>query len=201
MQEWIIETIEQFGYLGIFFMMAVENLFPPIPSEFILPFSGFLTTYMDLSVLGVLTAASIGSIIGAIILYGIGLMLDVEQLEKIVDRWGHVLRITKQDISKADLWFDRYGYWTVLFFRMIPLVRSLISIPAGMSNMKFTVFLLFTFIGTLIWNTVLVSVGVVLGENWEDVLRYMDIYSNIVYVFIFLGIVILIIWYIKKRKR
>ncbi|MFS0674305.1 DedA family protein [Ornithinibacillus sp. 179-J 7C1 HS] len=201
MQEWITSIMEQFGYLGIFFMMALENVFPPIPSEIVLPFGGFMTTNSALTVSGVIVTATTGSILGAIILYGIGLLIDVKRLEKIIDRWGHLIRINKEDIHKADRWFDKYGYWTVLFCRMIPLVRSLISIPAGMSNMSFTLFILFTLIGTLIWNVILIMIGVVLGENWQDILGFMDMYSTITYAFITGVVIIVVILFIVKRIR
>ena len=144
MENWITQFMEQYGYIGVFLMIALENVFPPIPSELILPFGGFMTTQpTGMTVPGVVIAATAGSVVGAVILYGIGLLLDVERLEKIIDRWGHILRITKEDIHKADAWFDKYGIWTVLFCRMVPLIRSLISIPAGMSNMKFSLFIIF----------------------------------------------------------
>ena len=199
MQTWIIDMMEQFGYLGILFMMAIENLFPPIPSEVILPFGGFMTTYTNLSVLGVVITATTGSVIGAIVLYGIGTLIDVSRLEKIVDRFGHILRIKKEDIHQADLWFEKYGYWTVLFCRVVPIIRSLISIPAGMSKMAFWLFLLFTMIGTVVWNVILVFFGVILGESWEDILRFMDIYSNIIYLLTGFGLMILLLSYIRKR--
>lgn len=201
MQNWITDIMEQFGYLGIFLMIALENVFPPIPSEVILTFGGFMTTYTDLTIPGVVAAATIGSVFGAVILYGIGLLLDVERLEKIVDRWGHILRVKKEDIRRADAWFDKYGYWTVLFCRMIPLIRSLISIPAGMSNMKFGMFLLFTTLGTLIWNVVLVLLGALLGDSWEDILAFMDVYSNIAYAVIAVAAVVFIVLFIRKRKK
>lgn len=200
MQTWIIEIMEQFGYLGILLMMAIENLFPPIPSEVILPFGGFMTTYTNLSVLGVVITATTGSVMGAIILYGIGTFLDVSRLEKIVDRFGHILRIKKEDIHKADLWFEKYGYWTVLFCRVVPIVRSLISIPAGMSKMTFGLFLLFTMIGTIVWNVILVCFGAILGESWQDILQFMDYYSLIIYLHIGLGAIILLILYIQKQR-
>ena len=193
--------MEQFGYLGIFLMIALENVFPPIPSEVILTFGGFMTTYTDLTIPGVVAAATVGSVLGAVILYGIGLLLDVEKLEKIVDRWGHILRVKKEDIRRADAWFDKYGYWTVLFCRMVPLIRSLISIPAGMSNMKFGMFLLFTTLGTLIWNVVLVMLGALLGDSWEDILAFMDVYSNIAYAVIAVAAVVFIVLLIRKRKK
>ncbi|GAK43020.1 hypothetical protein TCA2_5514 [Paenibacillus sp. TCA20] len=201
MQNWITDFMEQFGYIGIALIIALENVFPPIPSEIVLPFGGFMTTYSDLTVPGVIIAATIGSVAGAIILYGIGLLLDVERLEKIIDRWGHILRVKKEDIRKADAWFDKYGYWTVLFCRMIPLIRSLISIPAGMSNMKFGLFLLFTTIGTVIWNTILVMVGAALGENWHSITEFMDVYSNIAYAVIAVVGIAFLIWFFRRNKK
>lgn len=201
MQSWITDFMEQFGYIGIFLMIALENVFPPIPSEVILPFGGFMTTYTELTVVGVIIASTAGSVVGAVILYGIGLLLDVERLEKIIDRWGHILRVTKEDIHKADAWFDKYGIWTVFFCRMVPLIRSLISIPAGMSNMKFSLFLIFTFFGTLIWNIILVSIGAALGENWGRITEFMDVYSNIAYAIIGIGIIGFIVWFFRNKRK
>lgn len=201
MENWVTEIMEQFGYVGIFLMIAIENVFPPIPSEVVLTFGGFMTTYTNLTGTGVVVASTAGAVAGAIILYTLGLLLDVARLEKIVDRWGHILRVKKEDIYRADAWFDKYGYWTVLFCRMIPLIRSLISIPAGMSHMNFGLFLLFTTIGTLIWNVILVSVGAAVGESWESIVHFMDIYSNVVYALIGLGIIIFFIWFIGKRRK
>lgn len=201
MENWITSFMEQFGYIGIALIIALENVFPPIPSEIVLPFGGFMTTYTSLTVFWVIVAATIGSVVGAVILYGVGLLLDVERLEKIVDRWGHILRIKKEDIRKADAWFDKYGYWTVLFCRMIPLVRSLISIPAGMSNMKFGLFLVYTTIGTLIWNTILVLVGATLGSNWHEITDFIGVYSNFAYAIIAIAGIVFLIWFFRRNKK
>jgi len=201
MDNWVTGVMEQLGYIGVFLMMLLENVFPPIPSEIVLPFGGFLTTHTDMTFIGVIVVATAGAVIGAVILYGIGLLLDVETLEKIIDRWGHILRIKKEDIHKADAWFDKYGYWAVFFCRMVPLVRSLISIPAGMSNMHFWMFFIFTTAGTLIWNTLLIGAGVFLGENWRDILGFMGVYSNIIYAIIAIAVVIFVVLFIKKRRK
>ncbi|MGD7045167.1 DedA family protein [Jeotgalibacillus proteolyticus] len=201
MQEWIMSFMEQYGYFGIFLMIALENLFPPIPSEVILPFGGFMTTTTDLTVTGVIIASTAGSVAGAVILYGIGLLVDVERLEKIIERYGNILRVKKEDLHRADAWFDRYGVWTVFFCRMVPLIRSLISIPAGMSNMPFVLFLIFTTLGTIIWNTILVVVGAQLGDSWEEILGFMDVYSTIAYTVLGVSAVLFILWYSKKRKK
>ena len=200
MENWITNIIEQFGYMGILLLIALENIFPPIPSEVILTFGGFMTTTTNLSVIGVVLFATIGSVGGAVMLYGIGLLMDVNKLEKIVDKWGFILRLTRKDIYKANAWFAKYGVWTVFFCRLIPLVRSLISIPAGMSRMNFFVFLLLTTLGTLIWNVILVNLGAAVGGSWESIVGYMDIYSNIIYVGLGILFLLFVVMAIRKRK-
>lgn len=200
MEHWLTEIINAYGYAGIAFLIALENIFPPIPSEVILTFGGFATTTSDLTLFGVVVASTIGSVFGAIILYLIGLQLDVERLEKIVGRWGRVLRITVDDVHKADAWFDKYGPWAVFLCRFVPLIRSLISVPAGMSNMNFWAFLVFTTLGTMIWNLVLVYLGATLGNSWEVIVEYMDIYSKVIYAVLFVLFVIFIVWFVKRRK-
>ncbi|GED66911.1 alkaline phosphatase [Brevibacillus reuszeri] len=200
MQSWMTDFIEQYSYLGIFLMMALENIFPPIPSEVILTFGGFITTQSSLTITGVVISATAGSVLGAILLYGIGYYVDIDKIEKIVERWGHILRIKQTDIQKANRWFEKYGYWTIFLCRMIPLVRSLISIPAGMTRMNLWLFLFFSTIGTLIWNFVLVWLGAILGQSWEDILYYMDVYSTIAYAGIGLGAAIFLVVFLTKRK-
>lgn len=201
MENWIINFMEQFGYLGTFLMILLENVFPPIPSEVILTFGGFMTTNTDMTVIGVVTSATAGSVAGAAILYGIGRLLNVNKLEKIISRFGNILRVKVSDIQKANSWFARYGYKAIFFCRMIPLVRSLISIPAGMANMKFNLFLLYTTAGTLIWNIVLVSAGAMLGESWQSVLDFMNVYSSITYTILGLTFVVFCALWFLKRKR
>ncbi|MEX5935383.1 DedA family protein [Mammaliicoccus sciuri] len=200
MESWITSVMEQFGYFGIALLILLENVFPPIPSEVILTFGGFMTTKSDLTVLGVVVASTIGSVGGAVILYWIGRILNVERIERIIEKWGKYLRLTKEDVRKADAWFDKYGPWTVFFCRFIPLIRSLISVPAGMSGMNQWLFLVLTTIGTLIWNLVLVLVGAKVGDNWHQIVNYMDVYSHFMYAVIAIGIIVFIIWFIRKKK-
>ncbi|CEG28326.1 DedA family protein [Bacillus sp. B-jedd] len=199
MENWILSFMNEYGYIGIFLLIALENIFPPIPSEVILTFAGFMTTTSKMSVTGAVAVSTFGSVAGAAVLYGVGRILDVERLEKIVDRWGRVLRLSKKDLYKADAWFDKYGVWTVFFCRLVPLVRSLISIPAGMSGMKFPIFLLLTTIGTLIWNTILVNAGAMLGASWTDIAGYMDVFSNVVYVLLACAVLYFIVKFVRKR--
>lgn len=200
MENWIINIMEQFGYLGIFLLIMVENLFPPIPSEVILTFGGYMTTHTNLTVIGVIMISTIGSVVGAIVLYGIGFLIDISRIEKIVEKYGRILRLTKKDVHKANDWFAKFGVWTVFFCRFIPLIRSLISLPAGMAKMNFGVFLLLTTLGTLIWNSVLVSIGAAVGDSWETIVSYMDVYSNVVYIGLVLLVVVFIVLFIRKKK-
>lgn len=200
MEQWITGIMSDYGYIGIFLLIMLENVFPPIPSEVILTVGGFMTTTTDMTMLGVILASTAGSVVGAVILYGVGLLVDVERLERVVEKYGSWLRVKKSDIHRADSWFDKYGIWTIFFGRLIPLVRSLISIPAGMSNMKLWLFLTFTTLGTLLWNTVLVFVGEAVGDNREAILEQLDIYSNVVYAAIAL-FAIAVVWYYFKKIR
>ncbi len=200
MEEWITSVMSDYGYFGIFLLIMLENIFPPIPSEVILTVGGFMTTTTAMTIPGVILASTAGSVIGAVLLYGVGLLLDVERLEKIVDKYGNWLRVKKDDIHKADAWFDRFGIWTVFFGRLIPVVRSLISIPAGMSNMRFWLFITFTTIGTLLWNTVLVFVGEAVGENREQIMHQLELYSNVVYALIGIGFIVAVWYYIRKIR-
>lgn len=202
MQQFILHIIEQFGYLGVFFLILLENVFPPIPSEVILLFSGFFSTYTNLSVLYMIVASTLGSFLGAIILYYIGKIFNKERLKKIVNgRLGKILFLKEKDIDKADEWFDNKGNKSVFFCRFVPIVRSLISIPAGMSEMPMGKFIIYTICGSMIWNTVLICLGYRLGSNWEYVLTILDKYQMVVIVIlvIIFGYVI-IKFYRKKRK-
>jgi membrane protein DedA with SNARE-associated domain len=200
MDLWIRDFIEQFGYWGVFLLIALENIFPPIPSEVILTFGGYMTAQTNLTIQGVIAASTAGSVFGAFLLYRLGTILDVNKLEVVIERYGRILRLTKNDIYRADAWFDKYGIWTVFFCRFIPLIRSLISIPAGMAKMNFWLFISFTTIGTIIWNTILINLGARLGENWEVIAARMDHYSNYLYLVLFILFILLIGYQRKKRS-
>lgn len=205
MQEMILNIMEQFGYLGVFLLITIENIFPPIPSEVVLLFGGFMTTYTELNIAAMVVAATLGSLVGAIVLYYIGKILNKERLKRIVSgKIGKVLRIKMEDIDKADEWFDTKGNKTVFFCRFIPIVRSLISIPAGMSEMPMLKFLIYTIAGSTIWNTVLIVIGNMVGENWVNILNIFEQYSHItliVLVIIFVVGVYIFYWNKSKKKK
>lgn len=204
METIIMNVMNKFGYLGIMLLIALENLFPPIPSEIILPFGGFITQRPNsgITIIGVILFATIGSLLGAIILYYIGKILNKERLIKIVSgKIGKILQIKPKDIEMADDWFDKRGNKTVFFCRFIPIVRSLISIPAGMSEMKMPKFLLYTLLGSITWNSVLIILGSVLGDNWESISKIINKFSYIVLIMLIIGFIILIIIFYRRKRN
>ena len=203
MEQIIINAMEQFGYIGVFLLIAIENIFPPIPSEVILVFGGFMTTYTSLNIPIMIVAATLGSLLGAIVLYYIGKIFNKERLKRIISgKIGKVLRLKASDIEKADKWFDTKGNKTVFFCRFIPIVRSLISIPAGMSEMPMQKFLLYTITGSLIWNTVLIIVGSIVGDKWETIVGYLDNFSNIILIIlVIIFVVALYYWFVIRKKK
>ncbi len=200
MQEFVLMIIEKYSYLGVFFLILIENVFPPIPSEVILLLSGFMTTYTSLSLIFMVLFSTLGSLIGAIILYYIGNILNKDRLKKIVrGKIGKVLFLKEKDIDKADEWFDNKGNISVFFCRFVPIVRSLISIPAGMSDMPKLKFLTYTFFGSLIWNSVLIFLGHTLSDNWKIVLDILDKYKIVA--IIILGVLFIYFVYKFYKKR
>ena len=189
MGNFVLNVMESWGYIGICFLIFFENIFPPIPSEVILTFGGFLTTYTKLGPVGVIISATIGSLLGAIVLYYLGYFCSI--------KLNKMFKI--EDINKANTWFKNKGCKSVLYCRFVPIVRSLVSIPAGINKMNMSLFLIYTTLGTLIWNTVLVYAGVFLGDNWSYFAGVISRYSKVVLVGIIL-IIIVKIW-LKKAKK
>lgn len=202
MQEIILSIMNAYGYLGVFLLIMIENVFPPIPSEVILLFGGFMTTYSKLSIVGMIVASTLGSLFGAIVLYYIGKLFNKDRLKKIISgKLGKILRLKASDIDKADSWFDNKGNKTVFFCRFVPLIRSLISIPAGMSEMPILKFIIYTVVGSLIWNAVLIIVGSIVGENWTSILNILDTYSHVVVILLAIIFIVGIYIFYKKRKK
>lgn len=201
MQQWIIQVLNDFGYIGILLLIAIENIFPPIPSEVILTFSGFMTKQTSMNIWLVCLWSTVGSVLGSVVLYYLGRLVTPKRLGKIIDKWGKFLRVKKEDITRAETWFTSHGKSTVFFCRFIPIVRSLISIPAGMSNMNIWKFLFYTTLGTSIWNIVLVNLGAWAGSKWALISEYMNTYSKVVLIVIVVIIIILAVWYVLKRKK
>lgn len=173
MENWISSLIEQMGYLGIVILMFIENVFPPIPSELIMPLSGYTAAQGDLSLAGVIAAGSVGSLLGAFMWYWIGRKLGADRLENWSAKHGRWITMSPDDVTGVNKWFSKYGYWAVLFGRLVPTVRTLIAIPAGIFKMPPLKFLILTAIGTLMWEGVLAFIGYKLGENYDAVDRFV----------------------------
>ncbi|HFI5965384.1 TPA: DedA family protein [Listeria monocytogenes] len=201
METWITSIMADFGYIGIFVLIMVENLFPPIPSEIILTFGGFMTTVTSLNVVMVSIVATLGSVVGAILLYKVASYFGKERLTKIVLKYGRILRLKESDIERAENFFLKYGSWAVFLCRMIPLIRSLISIPAGMTKMKMSRFLILTTAGSLLWNTVLIGLGAMLGESWSEIVVFMDSFSTIIYSIIAILVVVGLGFFFRARFK
>ena len=184
----IIDFISNYGYLAVAILIAVENIFPPIPSEIILTFSGFLSISAHLNLGGLIIASTIGALVGAIVLYLLGKLISFEKLERLITgKWGKILHFKMEHLEKAQRFFERHGNSTAFWGRFLPVVRSLISVPAGMAKFPIKRFLLFTAGGSLIWNAVLIVVGRLAGASWERFSVLIEKYS-----FVLLAVVVLI---------
>lgn len=202
MQDFIFMVLNKYSYFGVFFLIFIENIFPPIPSEIILLLSGFMTSYTSLNVILMIVFSSLGSLLGAILLYYIGKILNKDRLKKIVrGKIGKVLFLKEKDIDKADAWFDNKGNKSVFFCRFVPIVRSLISIPAGMSEMPMVKFIVYTFCGSLIWNTVLIRLGHTLSDNWSIMLDILDKYKIITIIIMSCIFAYVLYKFYKKRAK
>lgn len=198
MKEWVIETMSSLGYVGIGLLMFLENLFPPIPSELIMPLAGFTAAQGKMQLFPAIAAGVIGTVLGAFPWYYLGKVVSEERIKGWADRYGKWLGISGADIDKANRWFDRHGKKAVLLCRMVPGVRTLISLPAGINAMPMVPFLLYSTIGTVLWVTFLTMAGYFLGNNYELVDKYLDPVSKIVAVTL---VIALIIWIIRKRTK
>ena len=174
--QWVLDVIGALGYIGLALLLVAENLFPPIPSEVVLPLAGFLVGRGDLSLWGAIFAATFGSVAGALVLYGMGRWGG----RRLVLRYGQWLRVDEKRLGQAEGWFRRYGDWVVLFARVVPVARSIVSIPAGTMKMPVLRFVLLTTLGSAAWNSILIGAGVVLGANWQAVEGWMGSYSDVV---------------------
>lgn len=186
------------GYFGIGLLMFLENLFPPIPSELIMPLAGFNIAKGKMAFLPVIAVGTIGTVLGALPWYYLGRQLDEEKLKKLLDRYGKWLRISARDVDRAKGWFDRSGQFAVLIGRLIPGVRTLISLPAGMAEMPIVPFLLYSTVGTVLWVSLLTYGGYVLGDKYEEIEHLLAPFSKIV-----LGMIlgVALVWLLRKYLR
>lgn len=199
--EWILQVMSDLGYVGIILLMFLENVFPPIPSELIMPAAGFAAARGELSLTGVIVAGSVGSVLGAMVLYAVGRMMNEQRLIALTDRYGKWLLVSSDDIRKADDWFDRHGKKIVFFGRLIPAIRSLLSIPAGMSEMPFGQFLLYTSLGTTLWSGLLAVAGYQLGNNYDAIEVWIAPISKVVLAVCLLLLFRFVVKRLKQRQH
>ncbi len=196
--EWVVSVMEALGLLGVGLMVALENLVPPIPSEIILPLAGFTASRGEFTVAGAIIATTVGSVVGALVLYFLGRWLSADRLARIADR---IPLMKGSDVHAAVAWFERFGPIAVLLGRFVPIVRSMISIPAGVTRMNIALFLLLTAIGSGVWNTVFILLGFALGENWSLVEHAASTYGRVILALAFVALAGLIIAGVVRWRR
>lgn len=197
--DWVIQVVDSLGYVGVALLVTLENVFPPIPSELILALAGFVASRGEASLIGMILAATAGSLLGAWILYGLAYVFGPGPLKALVRRYGRWIRISERDLDTAEQWFARWSTLAVLVCRCVPLVRSLISVPAGLSKMNFISFTIYTTIGSLVWNTIFVTAGFLLGERWELVLAYSEYFELLVLASLAALVAYGIFWLSRRR--
>lgn len=190
MFDWIKTVIQSIGYPGIALLMIVENIFPPIPSEIIMPFAGFVTEQGELNFYGVVAAGTFGSVLGTLPFYYLGRKVGDNRLKRWADKHGKWLMLSSNDIDRAQGWFDRHDAAAVFFCRLIPGIRTLISVPAGIQKMNLGYFLFLSISGTTIWVGLLTYLGSILGQNYDKVGQYIDPVSYGVFGFLILSYII-----------
>lgn len=196
--DWLVNVITTLGYPGVFISVFLESFFAPIPSEIILPFSGFVASMGRMNLIVVIIVASIAAYLGSLPFYFIGIWGE-KPLLRFINKYGKYLFIEQSDVDKVFGLFDKYGNGVVFFGRLIPIVRTLISFPAGVAKMKFFKFSIYTLFGSLIWNIILVYTGYILGDHWENVGGWVSKYENVIIIVILLLLFLYIARGIKNR--
>ena len=196
MDDWIFHVISTLGYLGLALLLVAENLFPPIPSEIVLPLAGFVVGRGDLAFLPALVASTAGSVVGALVLYALGRYGG----RGLVLRYGSWLHVSAKELERAEGWFRGYGDWVVLGARVVPLARSIVSIPAGTMKMPLPRFIVLTTVGSGVWNAILIGAGVALGANWTRVSDWIGSYSDVVLILLAGAAAVFLVLRHRQRK-
>ena len=192
---WIIGLVETLGYPGLAIVVALENVFPPIPSEAILPMAGFLVGQGRMTLVGAILASTVGSVAGALLLYWLGRGLGEDRVRHLIVKYGRWMLVDESDLDRSKGWFDKHGNEAVFLSRLAPLVRSLISVPAGVAKMPIWKFTLYTAAGSGLWNAGLIAAGWALGANWSLVEKYQG-YVGTAFLVIMGGA---IAWFVIRR--
>lgn len=198
--DWVTDVVESLGYLGVALLVALENVFPPIPSEAVLPLAGFVAGRGDAHLVVMIVAATAGSLVGSWVLYWTTAALGPVRLRRFVTRYGRWVGVREQHLDRAERWFDRRADVAVLLGRCVPLIRSVVSVPAGFRRMPLLRFSVLTVAGSAIWNTALIVAGAVLGERWERTGDVVGILQGVVALGVVAGIA-LVVWRTVLRPR
>lgn len=201
MEQWIIDVVTAFGYVGVFFLMLAENLFPPIPSEVIVPVAGLAVGAGTLGLAGVVLAALAGTLIGNLPWFFLARLLGRSRFVALVARFGRWAAVKPEDVEMAIDWFDRHGAKAVLIGRFAPGVRTLISVPAGLSAMPFGTFLLLSTLGSAVWIGLLLAAGMILHANWHLVADILDPLGKVLLVLVAFGLLGWVLWRRWRERR
>jgi membrane protein DedA with SNARE-associated domain len=192
---WVVRLVETLGYPGLAVVVALENVFPPIPSEAVLPLAGYLVSQGRMTLWGAVVASTVGSVLGALVLYWLGAAWGEQRVRRFVGTYGRWLMVDEQDLDRAQAWFERHGRAAVFIARLAPFTRSVISIPAGVAKMPMPTFLLYTTLGSGLWNLLLIGAGWLLGANWSLVEKYQSIFGTVVVA----ALVLAVVWFVGRR--
>lgn len=201
MEQWITDFMTHYGYIGVFILVFLEYVIHPFPSEIILTFAGFMTSQSELNIIIVCLLTILGAVLGALVLYSIGALIGEERLYKFIHKRGIYIGIKTQDLDKTIQWLDKYGHWAIFLGRFIPIVRTLISLPAGITKMNLPIFILLTAIGTGMWNIFLIMLGKMLGNHWHQILVYVGMYSKVFIVIIAIAVLYVLYLWFKRIKE
>ena len=189
----IISAISSLGYTGVGALMAIESACVPLPSEVIMPFAGFLVAQGKFSLIGVALAGALGCVVGSVVAYAVGIWGG----RAFIEKYGKYVLISHHDLALADRFFNKYGSAAIFFSRLLPVVRTFISLPAGIAKMNFSRFVIYTFLGSLPWCLALAYVGMVLGEHWNTLGVYFHKFDFVIVIIILVGVV----WYVRRHLK
>lgn len=198
MDQLFLNLIEKFGSFGVFLLIFIENIFPPIPSEAVLGIGGFFISKTELTFISVLFAATLGSVLGAVVLYYIGKYINSPRVRNVFIGKDKLLRVDNNSLNKIKRMYTKHAKTSVFFLRMVPIFRSIVSIPAGMFHMNLIEFIVLTALGSLIWNSIIIFSGMKLGDNWTYIETFIKEYTLVI---IMLVIIAFLIYFFKKKKR
>ncbi len=199
--DWAQSVISTLGYPGLGFIMFLENVFPPIPSEIVLPLAGSLTLDGTFNLIGVTLVGAFGSVLGAYFFYGLGKWFDERRVRVLIQHYGRWFMLTEEDLDRALEWFGRYGEYVIFFGRMVPIVRSLISVPAGLASMNLMRFSMYTAVGTALWSFILAFAGRLLGQSWPQVTAFMENYEHLVLIAFALLVAMFVLNRLWRRRN